>query len=72
MIVKKKSQFMSDAETLILLSDIGHDCDHCTNTAECSICTDYFAAYTDSGEFIGNFDTEEEAADELERKEGVG
>ena len=69
MIVKKKSQFMSDAETLILLSDIGHDCDHCTNTAECSICTDYFAAYTEDGEFIGNFDSYEEAADELERRE---
>ena len=69
MIVKKKSQFMSDAETLILLSDIGHDCDHCTNITECSICTDYFAAYTDSGEFIGNFDSYEEAADELKRRE---
>lgn len=70
MIVGKKSQFMADAETIILLSDIGHDCDHCSNTAECSICTDYFAAYTNNGEFIGNFDSYEEAADELERREG--
>ena len=69
MIVRKKSRFTADAETIILLSDIGHDCDHCSNTTECSICTDYFAAYTKDGEFVGNFDTEEEAADELRQRE---
>lgn len=72
MIIGKKSRFTADATTIILLSDIGHDCDHCSNTTECSICTDYFAAYTDDGEFVGNFDTEEEAADELKRREGNG
>lgn len=66
MIVQKKSRFTADAETIILLSDIGHDCDHCSNTTECGICTDYFAAYTEKGEFIGNFDSYEEAEKELE------
>lgn len=66
-VIPKKSKFMADAETILFLSDIGQDCDHCSNVnGECSLCSDYFEARTESGTFVGNFDTYEEA--DYERK----
>lgn len=49
---------------------VGHLCSACANYPDgCEICTPYFAAYTDSGEFVGNFDSQEEAEKELKARE---
>lgn len=64
---RKMTKFVQ--ANLLNMKPSNDDCGLCGNKNNkqiCSVCSEYIAAYTDNGEFIGNFDSIEEAMGEEE------